>query len=95
MTSMAIGSKKALLLGALAAVVVVVPIASALAIWGGAVGLLFTPVVPFFGVVLGSILTIFPRTRRFAVGFLMTSAILIFLTAGVCVIGLRTGSGSA
>jgi len=49
------------------------------------------PVLAFFCVILGSILTIFERTRVFAVGFLITSAILIFVTAGVCVAALSGG----
>ena len=46
-------------------------------------------------VILGSLLTIFVRTRRFAVGFLITSAILLFVTAGVCSVALRSSLGTA
>ena len=51
--------------------------------------LLAGPGVAGFGVILGSLLTIFERTRQFAVGFLIASAILMFVTAGVCVAILR------
>ena len=35
-------------------------------------------------VIVGSVLTIFERTRQFAVGFLIASAIILVVTAGVC-----------
>lgn len=54
--------------------------------------LVLAPFLALFGVVLGSVLTIFERTRQFAVGFLIASAILIFVTAGVCVATLRSGT---
>lgn len=52
-----------------------------------AVGLFFLvgPGTALFCVILGSVLTIFERTRQFAVGFLITSAILLFVTGGACV----------
>jgi hypothetical protein len=48
-------------------------------------GLIAVPVVSLVCVILGSFLTISERTRQFAVGFLITSAILLFVTAGACV----------
>jgi len=47
--------------------------------------LLLTPGIACLGVILGSLLTISARTRRFAIGYLIASAILIFLSAGACV----------
>lgn len=48
-------------------------------------GLIAVPVVSLACVILGSILTISERTRQFAVGFLITGAIFLFVSAGVCV----------
>lgn len=45
-------------------------------------------------VILGSILTIFERTRQFAVGFLIASAILLVVTAGACVALIAAVSSS-
>lgn len=55
-------------------------------------GLLVGPLAAFFFVVLGSVLTVFARTRRFAIGFLIASAILIFVTAGICTAVLSSDS---
>ncbi len=49
-------------------------------------GLIAVPVVSLACVILGSILTISERTRQFAVGFLITGAILLFVSAGVCAV---------
>jgi hypothetical protein len=88
-------SKKAKLQGALAAIVVVVLISSMIGIGGVITGLLFAPLVAFFGVILGSILTIFEHIRPFALGLLIASAILIFVTAGVCTVAMVTPLRSA
>jgi hypothetical protein len=85
-------SKKAKLQGALVATVVVVLISSVI----GAVSvvsdrraseaLFLSPAVALGCVVLGSVLASFERPRQFATGFLIASAILIFVSAGVCTI---------
>lgn len=64
-------------------VVVLVPLTGLAGGWS--LVLFLSPLVAFFCVLLGSVLTITGRTRQFAVGFLIASAILIFVTAGVCV----------
>ena len=61
----------------------------------GVQGLFFVgPGTVLFCVILGSVLTIFERTRPFAVGFLIASAIILVVTAGACAaliaIALRT-----
>ena len=75
--------------GAFVALAAVVLISLIVELLGGGLGfgagLLALPVVSLVCVILGSILTIPKRTRQFAVGFLITSAILLFVTAGVCV----------
>jgi|GEM_PF-2620972 len=48
-------------------------------------GLIAVPLVSLGCVILGSILTISERTRQFAVGFLITGAIFLFVSAGACV----------
>jgi hypothetical protein len=53
------------------------------------------PGAALFCVILGSVLTIFERTRQFAVGFLITSAILLFVTGGVCVALIASISSSS
>lgn len=45
-------------------------------------------------VVVGSVLTIFERTRQFAVGFLIASAIILVVTAGVCGVLIASISSS-
>jgi hypothetical protein len=75
--------------GAIVAIAVVVvgvilPLTYAI-LTGSGTGQNAVPVVSLACVVLGSILTIPKRTRQFAVGFLITSAILLFVTAGACV----------
>jgi hypothetical protein len=55
-------------------------------------GLVAVPVVSLACVILGSILTIFERTRQFAVGFLIPGAIIIVVTAGACVALIATFS---
>jgi hypothetical protein len=87
-------SKKEPRIGAITATVVVVlvslMIGSAQGIHGIqtvlGLGLTVAPVVALAGVLLGSILTIFQGTRRFAVGFLIASAILLVVTAGACTV---------
>ena len=70
--------------GALVATLVVV-LVSLTALGSGTFAVLVAgPGVAVFCVILGSVLTIFERTRQFAVGFLIASAILTFVTAGVC-----------
>lgn len=69
--------------GAIVATLVVV-LGSLSALSGGMIPLV-GPGAALFCVILGSVLTIFERTRQFAVGFLIASAILLFVTAGVCV----------
>jgi hypothetical protein len=73
-------------------VVVLVPLT---VLAGGLGAILFVaPLVAFFCVLLGSVLTIIRGTRQFAVGFLIASAILIFVTSGVCTAALRFTNGS-
>lgn len=55
--------------------------------------LFIAPLVAFFCVLLGSVLAIFERTRQFAVGFLIASGILIFVSAGVCAVTLPLTMG--
>jgi ABC-type transport system involved in multi-copper enzyme maturation permease subunit len=80
--------------GAFVAIAAVVLIAALFGIVGAvstgrmdtlAAGLIAVPVVSLACVILGSILTISERTRQFAVGFLITGAIFLFVSAGVCV----------
>lgn len=52
------------------------------------------PGTALFCVILGSVLTIFERTRQFAVGFLITSAIILVVTAGVCAVLIAAVSSS-
>ena len=86
--------KKARRWGALVATLVVV-LFSLTALGFGSMGVFLAgPGVAFLGVVLGSVLTIFERTRQFAVGFLIASAVLIFVTAGVCVALIASLSSS-
>jgi uncharacterized membrane protein len=89
------------LMGALAAVVLVILIPSIvaliLAIAGsrdsGLIVPWVAPLVSLGSVFVGSILTVFESTRRFAIGFLIASSILIVVTAGVCVVALARAGG--
>jgi hypothetical protein len=81
--------------GAVIATVVILGIGLLGSIGGVLTGLLIAPPVALLCVILGSILAIFEGTRRFAIGFLVASAVLIFVTAGVCSVVLRSGLGSA
>lgn len=74
--------------GAIVATLVVVLVPLTVLAGGWATVLFISPLVAFFCVLLGSVLAIFERTRQFAVGFLIASGILIFVTAGVCVVTL-------
>jgi uncharacterized membrane protein len=73
-------------------VVVLVPLTVLAGGWAAA--LFLAPLLAFFCVLLGSVLTIIGRTRQFAVGFLIASAILIIVTSGICTAALRLTNGS-
>jgi hypothetical protein len=82
--------------GAIVATVAILVSSALVAVSGaGVVGLMSGTVVALLCVILGSILTIFERTRLFAAGFLIASAVLMFVTAGVCTFALRLGAGMA
>ena len=49
--------------------------------WAG----IFSPLVALIAVVGGAFGTVSERYRQFAVGFLIASAVLIFVSAGACV----------
>jgi hypothetical protein len=55
-------------------------------------GLIAAMLVSIPCVIGGSILAIFARTRQFAVGFLIVSAIVLFVTAGACAVLIATFS---
>lgn len=76
--------------GAIVAIAAVVLISLMVALLGSSgiglgAGLVAAPLVSLGCVIVGSILTIFERTRLFAVGFLIAGAIFLFVSAGVCV----------
>jgi hypothetical protein len=72
--------------GAIVATALVLGVSALFGLGGmGVLGLGIGTVVAFFSVILGSALTIPRETRAFAIGFLIASAILMVVTAGVCV----------
>jgi hypothetical protein len=80
--------------GAIAATAAVVLVSCLTGISRPVNGFIVAPVVALTCVVLGSVLTIFEPVRRFAVGFLIASAVLIFVTAGVCVVAISSSLGT-
>lgn len=71
--------------GAIVATAAVLVSSALFAVSGPSVaGLIVGTVVALLCLILGTILIIFERTRLFAVGFLIASAVLLFVTAGVC-----------
>lgn len=91
----AIRSKRERRKGAIVATAAVLVSSALFALRDLVYGLTVGMVMALFAVILGSILTIFERTRMFAVGFLIASAILIFVTAGVCIFVFSLPSGTA
>jgi hypothetical protein len=72
--------------GAIVATAIVLVVSALFGVGGwGILGVGIGTVVAFLCVILGSLLAISPETRPFAIGFLIASAILMVVTAGVCV----------
>lgn len=73
-------------IGGISAVAAVLVISTVLSLSGRGVPLVLAPAVALVFVICGSLLTISQSRRQFAVGFLIASAVLIFVTAGACVV---------
>jgi hypothetical protein len=79
-----IRSKREKRKGAIVATAAVLVSSALGAVSGTVFGLMVGTLVALLCFILGTILTIFERTRLFAVGFLIASAVLLFVTAGAC-----------